>query len=142
MASSIHCLGRVRRIFLLDRPGTLSRVLSATYNWSTDWDEFADWSKNSLLVASVLVAGTPLLLDGEWSDGLTMGTMFVETFSLLLGVTATTKALAGRTRPYAYNTSFTPEERYKNTRTYIWYRYGPYDLTLEEKRERLKKVTR
>ena len=102
----------LEQITALDRENVNGFDRGATYNWSPDWDTFADWSKNTLLAASVLVPGTSLVLDGEWSDGLTLGAMFLETLSLHMGVTATAKALAGRTRPYAYNTAFTPEERY------------------------------
>jgi len=99
-------------ITVLDREDVNGFDRRATYNWSTDWAETADWTKNTLVLGSVLVTGTPLVLDGEWSNVLILGTMFVETFSLNVGVTAITKALAGRIRPYAYNTALTAEERY------------------------------
>jgi len=99
-------------ITALDRQTVNGLDKRATYNWSPTWDGRADWSKNTVLAASLLVPATSLIRDRSWSDAATVGTIFVETFSLLLGVTTTTKALAGRTRPYAYNTALTPEERY------------------------------
>ena len=97
----------------LDRQDVNAFDRGATYNWSTGWDERSDWSKNTVLGASVLLSATPLVLAGEWSETVTLGTIFLETFSLVFGVTTSVKALAGRTRPYAYNTSLTAEERYR-----------------------------
>ncbi len=99
-------------ITALDRQNVNGFDRRATFNWSPTWDDRADWTKNTLLASSVLASGLPLVLDGEWSNTVTMGTIFIETFSLLVGVTSITKALAGRTRPYAYNTALTVEERY------------------------------
>lgn len=85
----------------------------ATYNWAPEWEQRADRSRNAILAASILISGTPLVLADEWTNTLTVGTIFLETFTLVLGVTTTTKALAGRRRPFVYNTAFTPEERYE-----------------------------
>jgi membrane-associated phospholipid phosphatase len=83
----------------------------AASNWSTTWQHTSDWSRNITVGASGLFAAAPYLLDGRWSESVTLGTIFAETMTLVVGVTAITKGLATRTRPYAYNTALTPEER-------------------------------
>ena len=100
-------------ITTLDRNSVNGFDRRATYNWSPTWEQRADRSKNAVLAASVLLSGAPLVLASDWSNTLTVGTIFLETFSLVLGVTTTIKALAGRKRPFVYNTAFTPEERYE-----------------------------
>ncbi len=59
----------------------------------------------------MLLAGGPSVLKGEWSKTQTMATIVLEAASLTTAVTYIVKGLAGRVRPYAYNTSLTPEER-------------------------------
>ena len=92
-----------RRVNGLDR--------GATSNWSTSWQDVSDWSRNIAVATSGLISASPYLLDGEWSETVTLGAMFAETMSLVVGVTAITKGLATRTRPYAYNTSLTTVQR-------------------------------
>jgi len=100
-------------ITALDRSSVNGFDRRATHNWAPEWEQRADVSKNVILAASVLLSGAPLALASEWTNTVTVGTIFLETFTLVLGVTNTTKALAGRRRPFAYNTAFTPEERYE-----------------------------
>ncbi len=83
----------------------------ATSNWSTNWQDASDWSRNIMIGTAGLLTAAPYVLDGHWSESVTLGTMFAETMTLVVGVTAITKGLANRTRPYAYNTSLTPEQR-------------------------------
>ncbi len=83
----------------------------ATEQWNTTANE---WS-NYLLHASPIIAMgvvVPQLVSGKWRNALTFGVMMGEVYFFTQGATDVTKALTGRIRPYLYNTSFTPAERY------------------------------
>jgi membrane-associated phospholipid phosphatase len=113
----VYLVGRLDPITLeeivsLDRRSVNRLDRGTTYNWSEGWQDGSDWPRDVLLGASVLLSGAPLVMDGRWDQAVTVGTMFVETAALTAGVTYIVKALTKRTRPYAYNTSLTPEERY------------------------------
>ena len=95
----------------LDRQNVNALDRGATYKWSRTWRDLSDWSTSILVGASGLISVAPLFLDGRLSDSVTMGALFAETYFLVTGMTGTTKALVGRIRPYAYNTSLTPDER-------------------------------
>jgi membrane-associated phospholipid phosphatase len=95
----------------LDRHDVNRIDKGTTYNWSPTWSDRSDHPRNLLMVSSVLLAGGPFVLRGEWSKTRTMATLFLEAASLTTAVTYIVKGLAGRVRPYAYNTSLTPEER-------------------------------
>jgi membrane-associated phospholipid phosphatase len=95
----------------LDRHDVNGLDRGATHNWSPRWSNRSDKPRNILLASSVLVATGPFVLRGEWSNARTMATLFLEAASLTTAATYIVKGLAGRVRPYAYNTSLTPEER-------------------------------
>jgi membrane-associated phospholipid phosphatase len=102
----------MEEIAALDRSSVNSFDQTATYNWSPDWGTTSDWTKNTLVAAAVLSTTAPLILDRDRSGSLVLGAMALEVYFTVLGVTSVTKALAGRTRPYAYNTALSVEERY------------------------------
>lgn len=84
----------------------------ATEQWNTTAN---DWS-NYLLHASPMVAAgvvLPHMVSGNWSNVLTLGVMVGEVYFFTQGVTDITKALSGRIRPYLYNETYTPEERFE-----------------------------
>lgn len=113
----IYLVGRLDPITLeeivaLDRQSVNRLDRGTTYNWSTAWQDGSDWPRNVLIGTSLILSGVPLALDGRWDHAATVGTMFVEAAALTAGATYIVKALTKRTRPYAYNTSLTPEERY------------------------------
>ena len=95
----------------LDRRDVNGFDRGTTYDWSPTWSDRSDQPRNLLIASSILLVGGPYVLRGEWSRTKTMATILVEAASLTTAVTYLTKGLAGRARPYAYNTSLTPEER-------------------------------
>jgi membrane-associated phospholipid phosphatase len=116
-AFGIYLAGEVDPLTLaeitgLDRANVNGLDRGATYNWSPTWQDRSDHPRNLLLVAAAAVAGGPLVLKGRWSETATMGVIFLEAASLTAAATYVTKGLAARIRPFAYNTSLTPEERY------------------------------
>lgn len=99
-------------ITALDRWSVNGLDRGATQNWSPAWQDRSDWFNYTLIGAAGLLCVAPHGVDGRLSETVTLGTIFAETLSLVVGATYITKALAGRARPYAYNTSLTPDERY------------------------------
>lgn len=95
----------------LDARGVNSFDRNTIRNWSTTWQDLSDWPRDALIVGSALLTGAAPLIEGEWGEVATLGTIFIETAAITTGVTYTVKGLASRTRPYAYNTDLTPEER-------------------------------
>ena len=95
----------------LDRDDVNAVDRPATYNWSPGWAEAGDLSRAALLGSSVLVAASPGLVGGRWSEALTLAAMAAETFFAVGGVTALAKAAVRRERPYLYNTDLGLEER-------------------------------
>jgi membrane-associated phospholipid phosphatase len=82
--------------------------------WSPAWGDRSDQGRNALVGAAVLVTFVPLaprVIEGRWRDAVTLGTMFAESYLLLRGATYTAKGLVGRTRPFAYNTTLSVDER-------------------------------
>ena len=98
-------------ITALDRQTVNGFDRGTTYNWSPTWQDRSDQPRNFLLISSVLLSGAPSFWRGEWSKTKTLATLFVEAASLTTAVTYMVKAIGSRARPYAYNTSLTPEER-------------------------------
>jgi membrane-associated phospholipid phosphatase len=96
----------------LDRQEVNGFDRGATDNWSPAWQDFSDWPRNVLLATSAALSLAPLVADDDLAEALTLGAILLETATLTAGATYIVKALAGRTRPYAYNQSLTPEERY------------------------------
>lgn len=84
---------------------------AAARSWSESWGTASDRGRDALVGAAALVSFAPLALDGRWRDATTLGVMFVEAALLVGGATYTAKELAGRRRPWAYNTSLSVEER-------------------------------
>ncbi len=95
----------------LDRDDVNAVDRCATYNWSPGWADASDISRAALLGSSVLIAATPGLARGRWSETLTLAAMAAETFLAVGGVTGLAKAAVRRERPYLYNTDLGVEER-------------------------------
>lgn len=103
-------LGRAEIALLSpDDVNALDRV--AARSWSESWGTASDRTRDLLLGSAVLVSFAPLARDGRWRDAWTLGVMFAETALLVEGATYTTKELAGRRRPWLYNTSLSVDER-------------------------------
>jgi membrane-associated phospholipid phosphatase len=84
---------------------------NATYNWSTSAGNFSDVPYR-IMPFLPMALGVPLVKNKKWNNAFTLGLIYSEVFFFTKGVTGITKTVAGRTRPYLYNTSFTPEERF------------------------------
>lgn len=128
-ALGIYLVGRTDPITLaeitaLDRENVNGFDRGTTYNWSPTWQDRSDWGRNIVVLGSALIAGAPLVLDGQMSNTVTLTAMVVEAAALTAGVTYIAKGLAARARPYVYNTSLTPEERYALT--------GPGDASVHQ----------
>ena len=116
-ALGIYLVGQTDPITLaeitsLDRRDVNGFDSGATHNWSPTWQDRSDWPRNILVLSSAMIASVPWALDGEFSNSVTLGTIMLEAAALTAGVTYIAKGLVGRARPYVYNASFTPEERY------------------------------
>ncbi|MDP2956119.1 MAG: phosphatase PAP2 family protein [Longimicrobiales bacterium] len=85
---------------------------TAARSWSKAWGDRSDQSRDALLGAAVLVSFAPQVLGGRWKESVTLGVMFTEAFLLVEGATYTAKELAGRKRPWVYNTSLSVDERH------------------------------
>ena len=59
-----------------------------------------------------MTLGIPLAFNKKWDNAFTLGLMYTEVFFFTKGITGLTKTLVGRTRPYLYNSDFSPEERF------------------------------
>lgn len=95
----------------LDRASVNPFDRGATWNWSEDWQDVSDWTRDGLLAAAGLVTFVPVLFDGRWSQAGTLGVILAETAAFTFGVTNLTKVATGRRRPYLYNDGFTVDER-------------------------------
>jgi membrane-associated phospholipid phosphatase len=84
---------------------------NATYNWSTSAGNFSDVPYR-VMPFLPMALGIPLAANKKWDDAFTLGLIYTEVFFFTKGITGIIKTLAGRTRPYLYNTNFTPEERF------------------------------
>lgn len=83
----------------------------AARSWSPSWGDASDWTLNALLGGAVLSSFVPPAREGRWRNTVTLGTMFAESYLLVTGVTYNTKGLAGRKRPFVYNTNLSVDER-------------------------------
>lgn len=101
----------IEEISALDRNDVNGFDRHATYNWNRSADEFSD-VVNNVMPYLPLVLVIPELKNKKLNNAVTLGVMYAEVFLLTKGITGITKSLVGRTRPYLYNTSFTPEERF------------------------------
>lgn len=84
---------------------------NATYNWSTSAGDFSDVPFR-IMPFLPMALGVPLVANKKWDNVFTLGLIYAEVTLLTKGLTGITKTLAGRRRPYLYNTDFTPEERF------------------------------
>jgi membrane-associated phospholipid phosphatase len=84
---------------------------NATYNWSPSAGNFSDVPYR-IMPFLPMALGIPLAKNKKWNDAFTLGLIYSEVFFLTKVITGITKTLAGRTRPYLYNTDFTSEERF------------------------------
>ena len=98
-------------ILALDRSDVNAFDRCATGNWSIEWGDRSDVTRDIVVYSAVLVTAIPPLLRARWSETLTVAAMFAEAYALMGGVTYLTKVAAARKRPYLYNTDLTPEER-------------------------------
>ncbi len=90
----------------------------AVDQWSPRWRRGSDWMLAALLAGTAVtvgVEGARAWNDGRGEDALSLAGMTVGVAALTVGLTTVTKALAGRIRPYAYNGSMSPEERFRVT---------------------------
>jgi membrane-associated phospholipid phosphatase len=101
----------LEEIQALDRQSINSFDRGATYNWSKSAERFSDIPEQTLRYLPVLYA-IPVLKNKNWNNGVTLGVMYGEVVLLSAGLTGISKSLTKRIRPYLYNTSFTPEERF------------------------------
>lgn len=101
----------VNEISALDR-GQINRFdRNATYHWNRTADQFSNVVNNTMHYAPLILI-IPQLKSKKLNNAISLAVMYGEVFLLTKGVTGITKSLVGRTRPYLYNTNFTPEERY------------------------------
>ena len=87
----------------------------ATHRWSFDWDDRSDEYRDVVLRAALLASGVEAAYGafrGELGAPFVVGAMFAELYFGVIGVTTVTKGLAGRRRPYVYNSSLSVDERY------------------------------
>ena len=98
-------------IATLDRSSVNPFDRGATWNWSEDWQEVSDWTRDGLVAAAGLVTFLPVLVDSRWSEAATLGVILAETAAFTFGVTNLTKAATQRRRPYLYNDAFSVDER-------------------------------
>ncbi len=102
----------IDQIAKLDRTDINRFDRNATYHWNRAMDKTSNVLYKTLPYLPAIVV-IPELAKKEWNNGLTLGVMYLEVFWLTTGVTDITKSLTGRIRPYLYNTSFTPEQRFR-----------------------------
>lgn len=101
----------LEEILALDRNDVNAFDRPATRNWSIEWADRSDVSRDIVVFSALLATTVPPLVRGKWSETLTVTVMFAEAYAIMGGVTYLTKVAAARKRPYLYNTDLTPEER-------------------------------
>lgn len=102
----------VNQITKLDRNDVNRFDRNATYHWNRSMDKTSNVLYKTLPYLPVALV-VPELVQKRWNHAVTLGVMYMEVFWLTTGVTDISKSLTGRIRPYLYNTSFTPEERFQ-----------------------------
>ena len=100
----------LEEITLLNRNDINRFDRNATYHWNRSADKFSDVLYKTAPFLPMTLA-IPQLKNKNWDNTVTLGVMYIEVFLFTKGITGITKSLVGRTRPYLYNTAFTPEER-------------------------------
>ncbi|MCK5653053.1 MAG: phosphatase PAP2 family protein [Gemmatimonadetes bacterium] len=86
----------------------------ATENWSLTWDDRSDGFRAIVVwggLALTAVEGANQLFRGEASNTAALAVMGVEMTLFTMGATYMTKGLAGRKRPYMFNTDLSLEDR-------------------------------
>ncbi len=101
----------LEEILTLDRNNVNAFDRPATFNWSPEWGDRSDFTRDILVFSSLIIMTAPPVIKAEWTKALTVATMFAESSLLLAGVTSLTKVAVGRKRPYLYNTDLPAEER-------------------------------
>ncbi len=101
----------VEEITLLNRTDENRLDRNATYFWNRSADDFSNVIFKTLPFVPIALT-IPQVINKKWDNASTIGVMYFEVFFFTKGITGITKSITGRTRPYLYNTSFTPEERY------------------------------
>ena len=99
------------QIRALDRNDVNGFDRPATYYWNRSADKVSNTLFHTLPFTPLILV-IPQLKNKNITNAATLGVMYVEVLLLTKGLTGITKSLTGRTRPYLYNTSFTPEERF------------------------------
>ncbi|MBN1761323.1 MAG: phosphatase PAP2 family protein [Chitinispirillaceae bacterium] len=81
----------------------------ASRMWRPSLDKTGDFVLGGLLLGAPAVLLCPAFRDHRWMDFLTMSCMYGETMLFSLTASRWSKALAGRYRPYNYNSDIPPE---------------------------------
>ena len=101
----------VSEISALDRNSINRLDRNATYFWNESADEVSDVIAETLPLIPFAVA-LPQLKNRKWKQAATVGAMYLEVALLTRGFTGITKSIVDRNRPYLYNTTYTPQERF------------------------------
>ncbi len=101
----------VSEIEKLDRSDVNPFDRPATRNWDRNLDDASDFFSSTfpILPAAIII---PQIYKKQWRNTAVYASMYLETYYLTKGITVLTKAMTQRTRPYLYNNSFSPEERF------------------------------
>ncbi|MFC1500204.1 phosphatase PAP2 family protein [Candidatus Zixiibacteriota bacterium] len=86
---------------------------SATSNWSSKWGDRSDEYRDKVIIATIGIGMYETVRSRNLEETATMGVMFLEAALLVKGTTYLVKGLAGRKRPFVYNTSLSVEDRYR-----------------------------
>jgi len=85
---------------------------SATGNWSTEWADLSDTYRDRVLVMTIGIGLYEVVRRRNLTEAATLGIMFLETAFLVGGTTYLVKNLAGRKRPFVYNTTLSADWRF------------------------------
>jgi len=101
----------VEEIEQLDRNAVNAFDRPATCNWNTGLMTTSDILVYTLplIPAATIIPQVKLK---AWDNITTVGLMYLQVYGLSRGMANLTKSFVDRTRPYLYNDSLTPEERY------------------------------
>lgn len=83
----------------------------ATHNWDPEAGKVSDvFYKAMPIIAPTIVL--PHLLQKEWTEAATISLMYIEVYWYTKSLTLFSKSISQRIRPYLYNTSLTPDQRF------------------------------